>query len=89
MEWKPYLNYKDVMRFGLSQARAYEILEKAMQKLVREEGELKPWNETEEAEGVNGKTGKRAPTELVLKVLPHAKKIFNKQKPKEKDALPD
>lgn len=88
MEWKPYLNYKDVMSFGVSEARAYKILEKAMQKDVKENGETKPWCDTEEAELVNNKVGKRAPTDLVLKALPHARKVFSKtNKQKEKDVL--
>lgn len=84
MEWKPYLNYKDVMRFGLSESTAYKALEKAMSLTVKENGETKAWCETMEAELVNNKVGKRAPTELVIKVLPHAKKFFSK-KQKEKD----
>lgn len=90
MEWKPYLNYKDVMNFGLSEARAYAALEKAMQMSVKEYGVTKPWCDTEEAELVNSKVGKRAPTDLVLKALPHARKVFSKtNKQKEKDVNPD
>lgn len=86
---KPYVGYKDLMECGLSESRAYKVLNDAMISVVDDRGKKVPWCDTYECELVNGKTGKKAPAELVLKKLPFCKKFLGKTKKKDAPIVQD
>lgn len=77
MEWKPYINYKDIEACGLSRKTAYKILRDLAQTPVKENGHEVPWCDTYEASQLGGM---KIPTDIFLSYFPACRKFFIKRK---------
>lgn len=77
MEWKPYLNYKDLMACGICKNKAYDAIKELKKTKVKVDGKEIPWEDTYEAEMLQGE---KIPTDIFLRYFPSCRKFFTKQK---------
>lgn len=77
VEWKPYLNYKDLVACGLDRNKAYVVIKDLKKTKVKIDGKEVPWEDTYEATML---LGEKIPTDIFLKFFPSCKKFFAKKK---------